>query len=87
MAGVRTDKERRKAPRTVFLTSPNGTEIEVSADRAENLLSRPPVQRGDGTWHRYAKDGEPTLVSNHEANQALLKSLKKDSAKNDNGGE
>ncbi len=82
MAGVKVDRERRKQPRTVFLTSPNGTEIEVTAERAENLLSRPPVQRGDGSWHKYAEEGQDTLVSDHQANQALIKALKKDSAKN-----
>lgn len=79
MAGVRTDKNRRKAPRTVDLVSPNGTEVTVSEDRAEALLARVPVQRGDGTWHKYAPVGESTQLDPSEANKAVAASLTKKS--------
>jgi hypothetical protein len=77
MAGVGRDKNRRKAPTTETLISPNDTEITVSAERAEALLARVPMQRGDGTWKKYSRAGESNVVTKEAAKQALVDSLKK----------
>lgn len=74
---VKTDRQRRKASQFVDLVSPNGTEITVSAERAETLLNRVAVQRGDGTWHKYALSGESTEITPEEAKQSLKRSLEK----------
>lgn len=74
---VNTDRQRRKASKFVDLTSPNGTEITVSAERADVLLNRVAVQRGDGTWHKYVLSGESTEVTPEEAKQTLKRSLEK----------
>lgn len=73
---VRVDKNRRKAPTTVDLVSPNGTQITVSAERADALMNRPPVQRGDGRWFKYAPEGESNEVDKVNANAEVVKSLK-----------
>lgn len=78
---VRNDKTRRKAATVVDLVSPNGSEVTVSEERAEVLLARVPVQRGDGSWHRYAYKGESTEVTGDDANAALVESLKRDDGK------
>lgn len=74
---VNMDRQRRKASKFVDLVSPNGTEITVSEERAENLLARVAVQRGDGTWHKYALAGESTEVSADDARLSLKGSLEK----------
>lgn len=79
---VSTNKTRKQAVKFVDLVSPNGTEITVSADRAEVLLDRVAVQRGDGSWHKYALAGESTEVTPEQAKESLRKSLTKG-----NGGE
>lgn len=84
---VRNDKTRVKAPSTVDLVSPNGTEVTVSEDRAEALLKRVPIQRGDGSWHKYARVGESTAVDGDSANKAIAQSLKGTATPGDKGGD
>lgn len=57
------DKTRRREPVSVVIVSPYGTELEVTEERAEQLLARDPIRLGDNQVRRYHRPGEEALVA------------------------
>lgn len=58
MAGVSINKKREKPKAEVDLTTPYGTQITVSAKRAETLLKRGGIRLGDQKLRKYVPAGE-----------------------------
>lgn len=60
--GVQRDKQRKKSPVFVDLTTPHGTEITVSEERAQSLLGRGAVRFNDQVERKYVLAGEDNTV-------------------------
>lgn len=64
MAGVTVNRKREKPVANVTLSTPYGSNIVVSAQRAKTLLNRPAVRLGDGKLRQYVEgEDKDTLVS------------------------
>lgn len=59
---IQIDRKRKQETRSVVLISPQGAEIEVTPTRAEMLLKRDPIGFNDGTYRKYAVEGESNVV-------------------------
>ncbi len=70
MAGVSINKKREKPRPEVDLTTPYGTQITVSAKRAETLLKRPGIRLGDQVLRKYVKAGEDPVVKEESTGAA-----------------
>ena len=68
MPGVSVNRKRTKPVINKELSTPYGSNIVVTAQRAATLLSRPPVRLGDGKLRCY-KEGadQDTLVDEEQS--------------------
>lgn len=59
---VSVDRKRKRERAEVDLVTPHGTEITVTASRADQLLARDPIGFNDGVFRKYAYAGESNVV-------------------------
>lgn len=76
-------RQRKEAPRIVYLVSPTNTVVQVTRDRAETLMQRAPVSMPDGSSRKYVETNAETYERYQKAREQRALGLEEDDAPED----